>query len=71
LLGAKQHAAISALQQLKKRIPEIAPVAIQFEVESSIDTEILTREFNMVDFIRDSTAWAESVMNAVNSRSRK
>ncbi len=66
-LGKKQADAIVAIQQLKKRIPEISPVAIQFEVESSLDGDVSTREFNIRDFIVDSSGWADSVMKSVAS----
>ncbi len=64
-LGSKQRDAIIAIQQLRKRHPELSPVAIQFEFEYSVDTEILTREFNMADFITESSAWAESAMKGL------
>jgi len=69
-LGARQGDAIRAMQKLKKRHPDLAPVAVQLEVEDSLDMDLSTKEFNMPDFIVQSKLWADKVKDSVVRRHR-
>ncbi len=64
-LGPRQREAINAILQLKKRHPETAPVAVQFDVENSLDMDLSTKGFDMSDFIAQSMEWADSVILSV------
>jgi hypothetical protein len=64
-LGNRQGDAIRAMQTLRKRHPDLAPVAVQLEIEASLDMELSTKEFNMPDFIVQSKEWADKLMDSV------
>jgi len=64
-LGPKQTDAIKAFMRLRKLHPEISPVAVQFDIEDALDMDLLTKEFNMPDFIAQSKKWAESLLNSI------
>ena len=53
------------MQTLRKRHPDLAPVAVQLEIEASLDMELSTKEFNMPDFIVQSKEWADKLMDSV------
>jgi len=65
LLGERQGDAIRGLKRLRKRVPDVAPVAVQLEAEASLDMELSTKRFNMPDFMRQSNEWAEHVKDSV------
>ena len=64
-LGDRQGEAIRAMQALRKRHPDLAPVAVQLEIEASLDMELSTRKFNILDFIVQSKEWGDRLVNAV------
>jgi hypothetical protein len=69
-LGKKQGDAIRAMQAMKKRQPDLAPIAVQLEVEASLDMELSTRELIMPDFITQSKEWADELKDSVVSPRR-
>lgn len=64
-LGDKQKHAITALLQLRKQHPEIAPVAAQLDIEDSFETEFSAAEFDFPTFLKEAWSWAENVRNMV------
>ena len=65
LLGDRQGDAIRAMRALQKRQPDIAPVAVQLETEASLNMELLTKQFNMPDFILQSKEWTDQVKDSI------
>ena len=70
LLPAKQNEALRAMLRMKSSHPEIAPVAVQVDVEHSLEREFSTKDLDMAGFIAESWQWAESVLSFVNSITR-
>lgn len=61
LLPQKQAEAISAILNARKRMPEVFPVAIQFDLETSFEEEFAARSFDLAEFLRAGWTWAEHV----------
>ena len=64
-LSSKQRDALVALMRMKRQHPEIKPFAVQFDLEDSLDTELLTREFNALDFIKEARDWSDNLLNTI------
>jgi hypothetical protein len=69
LLPTRQRDAIQALMRMRKTHPEIAPFAIQFDLENNYEAEFSTDTFDMPDFVDVSSVWAEIVVKSIVSRS--
>jgi hypothetical protein len=65
LLGKRQGDAIRGMQKFRKRVPDVAPVAVQLEAEASLSVELSTKQFNLPDFMHQSNEWAEHVKDSV------
>lgn len=70
-LGPKQRDAIVALQALRKQHPIYSPIAVQFEVEDSLDMELATADFNMRDFLVRGKQWADDTLENLVAKRRR
>ncbi|MBI1916793.1 MAG: hypothetical protein HYS12_18965 [Planctomycetes bacterium] len=64
-LGKQQRAAIAALMQLRRQVPEIFPVAVQLDLEHSFETEFGAEAFDLPAFLEQGWTWAESVSSGL------
>ncbi len=64
-LGPRQGDAIRAMLKLRKRHPDLAPFAVQLELEGSLDMELSTKEFDMRGFLFQSKEWAENAKGSL------
>jgi hypothetical protein len=60
-LGDRQQDAIAALLKLRRQHPEIAPVAIQLDMEHYFETEFSADGFDFPTFLEQGWQWLESV----------
>lgn len=65
LLPKRQREAIEAVQQLRRRHPEIAPVAVQVDVEQSLETEFLAESFDFPTFLQQSWEWGAAIRTEI------
>jgi hypothetical protein len=66
LLGDRQSQAIAALMALRKRHPDVAPVAAQIELEHSFESEFSSKAFDLPKFLGDAWKWAETVGTGIS-----
>jgi hypothetical protein len=64
-LGSRQGDAIRAMRQMKSHQPDLSPVAVQLELEASLDGELSASKFDMSRFIVDSVAWADRAKDSL------
>jgi hypothetical protein len=72
LLPPRERVALVSLwERLKKQMPSVAPVAVQFDIENSFETEFSAKTFDLTTFIDSNWDWGLSVREALNNlRSR-
>lgn len=61
LLSKGQQQAMSALSRLRKQHSEVSPVAAQFDVETSFETELSCERFRLPQFLEELWQWLEEV----------
>jgi hypothetical protein len=71
LLPERQRQAMTALLQLKRQHPDIAPVAAQVDLENSLEAEFDAEGFDMPAFLEQSWNWAEKIRTDLPSFQRK
>ncbi len=67
LLPVGHQEALGHLMRLRRRYPKIAPVAVQFDLESSCEGELLTRTFRLSTFLQDSWEWVGTVQERLQT----
>ena len=67
LLPVGQQKALGHLMSLRRKYPQIAPAAIQFDVENSREGELLARTFDLGNFLMESWEWSQSVQQALET----
>lgn len=61
LLSERQRDAMQALAALRKKHPESPPIAVEFELEQSLDSEFSTSQFDLSEFLADAWKWASAL----------
>jgi hypothetical protein len=61
LLPVGQQKALGHLMQLRRRYPKMHPAAVQFDLETALEGELLTRTFDLSRFFNDSWEWIGNV----------
>jgi len=51
---------------LRKRHPDVAPVAAQIELEHSFESEFSSKAFDLPKFLGDAWKWAETVGTGIS-----
>ena len=51
---------MQALTALRKKHPESPPIAVEFELEQSLDSEFSTSQFDLSEFLADAWKWASA-----------
>ncbi len=64
-LGDRQRDALAALMKIRKHHPEIAPVAAQFDLEDSFETEFSSQHFDLPAYLMEGWEWAETVRGKI------
>ncbi|HTU93569.1 MAG TPA: hypothetical protein VMF69_26045 [Gemmataceae bacterium] len=64
-LASKQRDAIAALMKLRRKHPEVSPVAAQLDLEHSFETELSAEVFDLPSFLQQGWEWAESVRGGI------
>jgi hypothetical protein len=59
LLPQRQREAMAGLMELRRRHPEVAPVAAQLDLEDSLETEFRAKEFDLPGLLEQTWQWAE------------
>lgn len=71
LLPQRQRDAMEALTTLRKKHPESSPIAVEFELEQSLDSEFSTNQFDLSEFLTDSWKWASALNLAEFAQTKK
>ena len=68
LLPERYHDAIRGLREFRRIHSRIAGIALQFDVENSLEAEFNTRTFDLPAFLQSSHAWCEQVAKLIRNR---
>jgi hypothetical protein len=66
LLSKRQREAMAALVELRRRHPELAPVAAQLSLEEALEAEFRAKEFDLPGLLEQTWQWAEQFKTEVS-----
>ncbi len=65
LLPSRQQDAMAGLHSLRKKMPDLAPVAIQYACEVSCEGELTRNQFDSPAFFADACDWSAMIAKAL------
>ena len=65
LLSKHQQDAMAALLNLRRQQPDVLPVAVQIDLENSLESEFPSKAFDLPGFLQESWDWSENVRTSL------